>query len=53
MITGQDNPADNRIGGSLMAVFYALRAGCNIYRVHDVAETLEAVKVYRAIEQAD
>ncbi|MFH2037298.1 MAG: dihydropteroate synthase [Candidatus Zixiibacteriota bacterium] len=51
MITGQDKPADKRIGGSLMALFYALRAGCNILRVHDVAETVEAVKVYGAIER--
>jgi len=50
MITGIKRDADKRIGGSLAAVFYAVRFGCNIIRVHDVAETVETIKVINAIE---
>ena len=49
-ITGSSGNADKRIGGSLAAVFYAVLAGCNIIRVHDVAETVETIKVLDAIQ---
>ncbi|MEW5925403.1 MAG: dihydropteroate synthase [Candidatus Zixiibacteriota bacterium] len=50
MITGIRGNADKRIGGSLAALIHAIHAGCNILRVHDVAETVEAIKVMSAIE---
>lgn len=52
MITGSRGNADKRIGGSLAALIYAIHAGCNILRVHDVAETVEAIKVMTAIENS-
>jgi len=52
MITGTGVDADKRIGGSLAAVFYAMLAGVNIFRVHDVAETVEMISVIKAVEQA-
>jgi dihydropteroate synthase len=42
--------ADKRIGGSLAAMFFALVAGCRIIRVHDVAESVEALRIYAAVE---
>jgi dihydropteroate synthase len=50
MITGIKGQADKRIGGSLVAMFYAIRSGCNVVRVHDVAEAVEAIKVLSALE---
>jgi dihydropteroate synthase len=35
-------PANRRIGGSLAAAMAALARGCQIVRVHDVAETRQA-----------
>ncbi|MBL8672129.1 MAG: dihydropteroate synthase [Alphaproteobacteria bacterium] len=44
-----DAPADGRLPGSLAAVLAALLAGVQIVRVHDVAETVQALDVARAI----
>jgi len=52
MITGAMDNADKRIGGSLAAVIAAVNVNCDIVRVHDVAETIEAIKVAKAIKQA-
>jgi dihydropteroate synthase len=41
-----------RLGGSLAANLMAVRAGADILRVHDVADTLQAVRVMNAIEKA-
>jgi dihydropteroate synthase len=38
-----DAPADRRLGGSLAAALAARERGCQILRVHDVAETRQAV----------
>lgn len=35
-----------RLGGSLASVFYALSQGVQIFRVHDVFETSQAIKVF-------
>jgi dihydropteroate synthase len=35
-----------RMGGSLASVFYALSQGVQIFRVHDVFETSQAIKVF-------
>jgi dihydropteroate synthase len=44
-----NEPADERIGGSLSSVIWGATQGVNIVRVHDVKETVQALKVYRAI----
>lgn len=41
--------ASDRLGGSLAAALYAARAGCALIRVHDVRETVQALKVQAAI----
>jgi dihydropteroate synthase len=40
----------DRLGGSLAAALHAARAGCAILRVHDVRETVQALKVQSAIQ---
>ena len=42
--------ADHRLGGSLALALYAARAGADMLRVHDVRETVQALKVQRALE---
>ncbi|WP_375284048.1 dihydropteroate synthase [Marinicauda pacifica] len=39
----------DRLGGSLAAALHAARAGCDIVRVHDVKETVQALKIQAAI----
>ena len=41
---------ENRIGGSLASVLYCLNKGVNIFRVHDVQETQQAIKIYNKIK---
>ena len=41
---------EERLGGSIAAHLIAARAGANIIRTHDVAETLQALRVAQAIE---
>lgn len=48
-LTGEE-PKD-RLGGSIAAAVLAVRRGANIVRVHDVAETVSALKVAGAIER--
>jgi dihydropteroate synthase len=45
------DPLD-RLGGSLALALAAARAGCAMIRVHDVRETVQALKVMSAIESA-
>jgi dihydropteroate synthase len=40
---------DKRLGGSLAGGLAAINQGAQILRVHDVAETVQAVRVVRAI----
>lgn len=44
--------ASDRLGGSLAAALHAARAGCAMLRVHDVRETVQALKLQAAIAQA-
>ncbi len=44
-------PTD-RLGGSLAAALAGARAGVDVIRVHDVRETMQALKVWQAIEAA-
>ena len=49
-ITGRD--ADDRRVASVAVALHAARAGAAVVRVHDVAETLDGLKVNARIEQA-
>ncbi len=44
-------PPTERIGGSIASHIYAVQQGAAIVRVHDVAETVQALRVLAAIEQ--
>ena len=45
-------PPDRRLGGSLAAHLMAVESGARIIRAHDVAETVQALKVAVAIREA-
>jgi dihydropteroate synthase len=47
-----DAPADARLGGSLAGALWGAQAGVAMVRVHDVRETVQALRVWRAIGQA-
>jgi len=49
-ITGEDDP-ERRLAGSLAAAVFAGANGARIVRVHDVRETVHALRVTGAIEQ--
>jgi dihydropteroate synthase len=42
-------PADRRLGGSIVLAIKAAEQGAQILRVHDVFETVQAVKVWRGL----
>jgi dihydropteroate synthase len=46
------SPPDRRLGGSIAAHLLAAQAGAAIVRVHDVAETVQALRVTAAIAGA-
>lgn len=50
-VTGK--PIEHRIVGSVAAAVLAAAAGARIIRVHDVAETLDAMKVISAMLESD
>ena len=47
-----DEPPNERIPGSLASALWGLSQGVQIYRVHDVKETVQAFKIYEAILSA-
>lgn len=49
-LTGRD--VDHRLAGSLSAMLAAAARGAGIVRVHDVADTCDALRVWRAIAEA-
>lgn len=49
-LTGRD--VGHRLAGSLAAMLAAVARGARIVRVHDVAETRDALRVWQAIEDA-
>lgn len=51
-LTGVDAPSD-RAPGSVAAGLYALSKGARILRVHDVAETTQAVAVWTALAEPE
>ncbi len=46
-LTGR--PAEQRLAGSIGAALAAVMQGARIVRVHDVAETVDAIKVWQAV----
>ena len=42
-------PAGQRLGGSIAFAFKAVEQGAQIVRVHDVPETVQALKVWRGL----
>lgn len=44
-----DAPVDERLEGSLASVCYGINQGCHIVRVHDVKETVRAVRMIDAL----
>jgi dihydropteroate synthase len=48
----QGEPVTDRVPGSLAAALHAVTQGVHILRVHDVAETRQALEVWRAIDAA-
>jgi dihydropteroate synthase len=46
------SPPDQRLAGSIAAAIAAVEAGAAVVRVHDVKETVQALKVWRAIHEA-
>jgi dihydropteroate synthase len=49
-ITGR--PVDQRLGASVAAALLAAQAGAAVLRVHDVAATVDALKVWQAVTAA-
>lgn len=47
-----DRPVEQRLAGGLAAATAAVLAGASILRVHDVAETVDAVKIATALKAA-
>ena len=47
-----DKPAEQRLAGSLAMATLAAQAGAQIIRVHDVAETCDAIRMVDAVRQA-
>lgn len=48
-VTGR--AADQRLGGSVAAALAGVMRGAEIIRVHDVADTVDAIKIWSVIEQ--
>ncbi len=51
MITGDKKSPEKRIGGSLAAAITGIQNGVDILRVHDIAETIEAIKLLKALKE--
>lgn len=45
-------PADQRLGGSLALALKGAEAGVQLIRVHDVVETVQALRVWRGLRDA-
>jgi dihydropteroate synthase len=48
----REAPAHQRLGGSLLLASCALNAGVHVLRVHDVAETMQTLHVWRGLRDA-
>lgn len=52
-LDGGDVPAGQRLGGSIAAALAGAAAGVAAVRVHDVRETVQALRIWSAIGQAE
>jgi dihydropteroate synthase len=54
LIGALSNEADagSRLGGSIFLAMKAVEQGAQIVRVHDVAETVQAIQVWRGLRDA-
>ena len=43
------SPINQRLGGSIASVLYCLEKGVDVFRVHDVQETNQAINIYKKI----
>ncbi|MET0240322.1 MAG: dihydropteroate synthase [Sphingobium sp.] len=48
----REEPAEQRLGGSLAFALEGARTGASVLRVHDVAETAQAVRVWQGMRDA-
>ena len=48
-VTGREDPAD-RVAASVAAVVLAVERGARVVRVHDVAATVDALRVWHAVQ---
>lgn len=46
------SPVEQRLGGSLASALFATKEGAAVLRVHDVAETMQALRVWEGAEYA-
>jgi len=51
-VDGGGRSAHERLGGSIAGALWGAKAGVAGLRVHDVRETVQALRVWRAIEAA-
>jgi len=51
-IMNENTPAAERIGGSLATAMWGLQCNVQMFRVHDVAQTVQAIKIYQSIASA-
>jgi len=45
----RDCPPTDRLGGSLAAAVWSVSQGASIVRVHDVKETVDALRVFQKL----
>ena len=53
MVAGSKRQPEKRIGGSLVAAITGIQNGVDIIRVHDIAETIEAIKLLEALKESN
>jgi dihydropteroate synthase len=51
-LLGRDAPPQDRLAGSLAAALFAAQQGARIVRVHDVRETVDALRVWRGLSSS-
>ena len=51
-LLGRDAPVQERLAGSLAAALYAAQQGARIIRVHDVQETVDALRVWQGLSSS-
>jgi dihydropteroate synthase len=51
-LAGDEAPTQERLGGSLAIALAGIQAGAQLVRVHDVAESVQALRVWRGLRDA-